>query len=76
MGTVNEGINKIAMIIIILLLLVYFTGFATDAKAVTSAFTGIIGALLPRNAAGNFAGYPSGGGAGAAAQNSTPAGRA
>lgn len=75
MGTVNNGIDKLAMIAIILIFVVYFVGFSTDAKAVGGLFAPIFYSITGRNAQGNFAGYPTGGSANASAQNTPPAAR-
>lgn len=74
MDTVNQGINKIAFIILVVIVLVYAAGFATDAGAVTSGFVSIINSLLP----GNIGNYPSNppSASNAARQNVPPTARA
>ena len=75
MGTVNEGINKLAFILIVILLLVYFVGFSTDVGSVSSAINSLIRSILPLNKQGNYAGYPSAASKSAQQQNVPPAAR-
>ena len=59
-----ERTIRMAFILMALLIVVaYFVGAATETNALANGITKITYALTGRNAAGNFAAYPGGGGA-------------
>lgn len=59
-GTVNKILLYMAVLSGLLIIVVYFVGFATDAGATGVAVNSLLKSITGRNSAGNFAAYPSG----------------
>lgn len=57
---VNKILLYMAVLSALLIVAVYFVGFATDAGAVGTAVNSLVLSLTGRNSAGNFAAYPGG----------------
>ena len=52
-------LKYLAILTALLIVSVYFVGFATDSTAVGGAVKSVLLSLTGRNAAGNFADYPA-----------------
>lgn len=59
-GTVNKILLYMAVLSGLLIVVVYFVGFATDSGAVGTAANSLLKSITGRNSSGNFAAYPSG----------------
>lgn len=59
-----EGEHDLFLLALVLLVLAYFAGFTSDVGAVKDAGIGLINVATGRNAQGQFANYPGGGGGG------------
>lgn len=60
MDDLNTTITDIFVVSILLVVVVYFVGFATDVSTVSTAAKGLIYAATGRNSAGQFQNYPQG----------------
>lgn len=60
MDDVNTTITDIFIVSVLLVIVVYFVGFATDVTTVSTATKNLIYAATGRNAAGQFQNYPQG----------------
>lgn len=61
MDSVNVTITDIFIVSILLVIVAYFAGFASDVRTVSAATNSLILTATGRNAQGNFASYPGGG---------------
>lgn len=57
----DKTVRSVFWLMALLVVLAYFAGFAADVNAIGNAGTKLSYALTGRNAAGNFAAYPTGG---------------
>jgi hypothetical protein len=57
---INKILLYMAILSGLLIVSVYFVGFATDSGAVISGLDALVKSITGRNSAGNFAAYPGG----------------
>lgn len=58
MDELDVTITDIFIVSVLLVIVAYFAGFATDVKTVSGAVNSLIDTATGRNAAGQFANYP------------------
>lgn len=61
MDSVDHALTWIFGISLVLILLAYYVGTVADVNAFGGQFNNLLKTLTGRNAAGNFAAYPTGG---------------